>query len=341
MKRMFALLFPFESPAWNSILATFYISSIPNFILLAVPATLEPSSLNTMIAFATGGLLGDVFLHLVPHAFFGEGCESGYSTIAVEPKRNIVIGGSIFLGFAAFFVLDKTMRVLNAAAGNEDSHGHSHSHSHAPVESSAKSTAVKASEGELRSRKSPSDVTAITPAAPAEKPNPSLRLSAYLNLFGDFTHNITDGLAMAASFYSSPALGAVTTIATFCHEIPHEIADYSILIKSGFTKRQAMGSQFFTAVGAFVGTFLGIWIAETSGTGKADQVLKVGQGFFGTSVGGGELVIPMTAGGFLYIASVSVIPELLAESRSGTQALKEYAAMAFGVFCMAVIAWNE
>jgi zinc transporter 7 len=58
-----------------------------------------------------------------------------------------------------------------------------------------------------------------------------------------------------------------------------------------------MGSQFFTAVGAFVGTFLGIWIAETSGTGKADQVLKVGQGFFGTSVGGGELVIPMTAGG--------------------------------------------
>lgn len=76
-----------------------------------------------------------------------------------------------------------------------------------------------------------------------------------------------------------------------------QIADYSILIKSGFTKRQAMGSQFFTAVGAFVGTFLGIWIAETSGTGKADQVLKVGDGFFGTSVNGGELVIPMTAGG--------------------------------------------
>jgi hypothetical protein len=46
-------------------------------------------------------------------------------------------------------------------------------------------------------------------------------------LFGDFTHNITDGLAMAASFYSSPALGAVTTIATFCHEIPHEVSLFS------------------------------------------------------------------------------------------------------------------
>lgn len=94
-----------------------------------------------------------------------------------------------------------------------------------------------------------------------------------------------------------------------------------------------MGSQFFTAVGAFVGTFLGIWIAETSGTGKHSDV-QVGQGFFGTSVIGGDLVIPMTAGGFLYIASVSVVPELLAESRSGWQALKEYAAMGFGVFCM-------
>lgn len=57
-----------------------------------------------------------------------------------------------------------------------------------------------------------------------------------------------------------------------------------------------MGSQFFTAVGAFVGTFLGIWIAETSGTGTSEG-LKIGEGFFGTSVGGGELVIPMTAGG--------------------------------------------
>lgn len=57
-----------------------------------------------------------------------------------------------------------------------------------------------------------------------------------------------------------------------------------------------MGSQFFTAVGAFVGTFLGIWIAETSGTGNG-TVLKDGEGLFGTSAGGGELVIPMTAGG--------------------------------------------
>ena len=60
-------------------------------------------------------------------------------------------------------------------------------------------------------------------------------------------------LSMAASFYSSPLIGATTTLACFAHEIPHEIADYSILIRSGFTKRQAMQSQFITAIGAFVG----------------------------------------------------------------------------------------
>ena len=219
----------------------------------------------------------------------------------LAPTTKLTASAAIFLGFAAFFVLDKTMRVLSASADGSSSHGHSHSHSHSHshAPSSATSTAVKPASGELKSRKSPADIVEITPKAPASEPevNPSLRLSAYLNLFGDFTHNITDGLAMAASFYSSPALGAVTTIATFCHEIPHEIADYSILIKSGFTKRQAMGSQFFTAVGAFVGTFLGIWIAETSGTGKA--ALKVGQGIYGTSLAAGELVIPATAGGEL------------------------------------------
>ena len=136
------------------------------------------------------------------------------------------------------------MRVLNFSAGSEEGHSHSHSHSHAP--STGKSTALSTSEGELRSRKSPADVTSIPSSAPpAEEINPSLRLSAYLNLFGDFTHNITDGLAMAASFYTSPALGAVTTIATFCHEIPHEVnhcTSHHNLIPADMTRLQTTPS---------------------------------------------------------------------------------------------------
>ena len=125
------------------------------------------------------------------------------------------------------------MRVLNASAGDgDDSHGHGHSHgrSHAPAKvedtpSEGKSTSVKA--GNVKKRKTAGAPTSAKVNGVSEPVvNPSLKLSAYLNLFGDFTHNITDGLAMAASFYSSPQLGAVTTIATFCHEIPHEVSTH-------------------------------------------------------------------------------------------------------------------
>ncbi|KAG7529500.1 hypothetical protein FFLO_05607 [Filobasidium floriforme] len=354
----FSKLFPF-SARWNSVLATFYISSFPNFILALVPTELDPASLNTMIAFATGGLLGDVCMHLIPHSFMGESETSagtvidGVRYVLVEEKRNIIIGGAIFGGFFAFYFLDKTMRVLNSSPDGEASaggHSHHHHHHHAPAE--AKSTAVEttvSSDGlKQRTKEKASDDDVVTPAEDKKtEVSASLRLSAYLNLFGDFTHNITDGLAMAASFYASPQLGAISTFATFCHEIPHEIADYSILIKSGFTKRQAMTSQFITAIGAFVGTFLGIWIAESAGAGGSASsdgaALLAGRtgGFLGTSVRPADLVIPGTAGGFLYIASVSVIPELLAESRSGKQTIKEYAFMLFGFGVMGLLAWNE
>ena len=42
----------------------------------------------------TGGLLSDVFLHLVPHSFMGEPGEGdgGVRFVMVEEKRNILIG---------------------------------------------------------------------------------------------------------------------------------------------------------------------------------------------------------------------------------------------------------
>jgi zinc transporter 7 len=118
------------------------------------------------------------------------------------------------------------MRVLSAQAGGEGhSQAHSHSHSHSHSAPTAKSSAIETSDASgLKGRTKKEKATAAPEVEIKPEVNPSLKLSAYLNLFGDFTHNITDGLAMAASFYSSPALGAVTTIATFCHEIPHEVS---------------------------------------------------------------------------------------------------------------------
>ncbi|KAI0784220.1 ZIP-like iron-zinc transporter [Abortiporus biennis] len=358
MRQVFSWLFPF-GPGWNSVLGTFYISSVPNFILAFIPAQINPNTLNTMTAFATGGLLSDVFLHLVPHSFMGEHQDGGVHFVMVEEKRNILIGLGIFVGFASFFIMEKSLRVLGG--GEEDGSGHSHSHSHSPSnpttngEGHASGVHVSSSANGLKSRKSEKEDSVRTTDAAASDDEEHIsaaqpsKLSAYLNLFGDFVHNITDGLAMAASFYSSPLIGATTTLACFAHEIPHEIADYSILVRSGFTKRQAMQSQFLTAVGAFIGTFMGIAIHNLSTSGEsvneandlAAAVRQTASGLLGTTVQLADLVIPFVAGGFMYIGAVAVLPTLLAESKSAKQALREFAAMAFGVGCMFLVAWNE
>ncbi|KAH8995008.1 ZIP-like iron-zinc transporter [Lactarius akahatsu] len=352
LRQVFAVLFPF-GPAWNSVLGTFYISSVPNFILAFIPAQINRDTLNTMTAFATGGLLSDVFLHLVPHCFLGEHQDETVHFVMVEEKRNILVGLGIFAGFAAFFIMEKSLRVLGGGEG----HAHSHDHSNAVPEGSISSAVEPDSVGDgLRSRhkvngeQQPEDDKHHQNEEEKSHISGPSKLSAYLNLFGDFVHNM-----MAASFYSSPLIGATTTLACFAHEIPHEIADYSILIRSGFTKRQAMQSQFLTAIGAFdrpilYRTFMGITIHNLSASAHAEDepsndlaaaVRQTAAGLLGTTVQLADLVIPFVAGGFLYIGAVAVLPTLLEESKSGKQALREFGAMAFGVLCMFLVAWNE
>jgi len=288
-----------------------------------------------------------VFLHLVPHAFMGETQDGDVYVKVVEEKRNILIGLGIFIGFASFFFMEKTLRVL----GGDDSNA---SHSHSPSVDQPEATHATgvnisgAVHGNLRERNTKPDTKSETRQEHAKESNGPSKLSAYLNLFGDFVHNITDGLAMAASFYASPLIGATTTLACFAHEIPHEIADYSILVRSGFSKRQAMQSQFVTAIGAFIGTFIGIAVHTVGSTGTphasrdlASGVRQDANGILGTTTFLSDMVIPFVAGGFLYIGAVAVLPTLLEESKSGKQALREFAAMAFGVTCMFLVAWNE
>ncbi len=94
----------------------------------------------------------------------------------------------IFVGFATFFFMEKTLRVLG---GEDEGSGHSHSHSHSnDTNHTAETTAVKAvaSENGLRSRKG-DKLKESSPEPPKPSSGPS-KLSAYLNLFGDFVHNM-------------------------------------------------------------------------------------------------------------------------------------------------------
>ncbi|ORX49817.1 Zinc/iron permease [Hesseltinella vesiculosa] len=324
----------------NSLLATAYISIFPNLLLYFVPPNIDTGALNVLVSFAVGGLLGDVFLHLLPHTFLGEHSHDHDHAMPMvhDNKKNVLLGVGLFAGFFFFFVMDKMMRVLNGGSGH--SHDHHH-HDHKKNDDAVAVTKEDDGRDGLRQRKkNTADDTTVKTAEPAN----GVKLSAYLNLFADFTHNMTDGLAMAASFYASPAVGATTAVAVFFHEIPHEVGDYAILIQSGFSKKRAMLAQFTTAIGAFLGTIIGILIEEASiASGKLHT--KDEPGLLGTELRWGDLVIPFTAGGFLYIATVGVIPELLEMSgklqKDRRQAFMEFYAMLIGVGLMVAISWNE
>jgi len=147
------------------------------------------------------------------------------------------------------------------------------------------------------------------------------KVTAYLNMIADFTHNFTDGMAIGASFLIHPTVGWSTAVAVFFHEIPHELGDYAILVQSGYTKNSAMLIQLLTAVGALIGTL----VALIAG-GQLESLVKY--------------ALPFTAGGFIYIATVNIIPELL-EDTNIFQTIKELITMSLGIGIMGLIAMYE
>ncbi len=137
----------------------------------------------------------------------------------------------------------------------------------------------------------------------------------YLNLIGDGLHNFIDGMVIAASFVVSVRLGVITTLAVVLHEIPQELGDFGVLIYGGFTKKRALVCNYVSAFMAVIGTILGFVLSDVS------------RGF-------SNFILPLTAGGFIYVASSDLIPEIHKESdrrRSGLAMLS----FLFGIVFMA------
>lgn len=115
---------------------------------------------------------------------------------------------------------------------------------------------------------------------------------AAVNILGDAIHNYIDGLLIGGSWLVSPALGISTTLAVLLHEIPQELGDFGILIHSGLSVRQAALLNAGSAAVAILGTAT----AVVAGAVVHERVT--------------ELLVPLTAGGFVYIAAANLLPEL-------------------------------
>jgi len=116
-----------------------------------------------------------------------------------------------------------------------------------------------------------------------------------LNLIGDAAHNFIDGVIIAAAFLIDIRIGITTTIAIVLHEIPQEIGDFAILVNSGYTRKKALLYNFYTALLAIGGALLTFWFASAA------------QGII-------PYVAALAAGGFIYIATADLLPELHKES---------------------------
>lgn len=140
---------------------------------------------------------------------------------------------------------------------------------------------------------------------------------AYINLFGDAVHNLTDGLIIGASFFTDFRLGIITVFAVILHEIPHEIGNFGVLLYAGFKKAKALFFNFITALTAIAGGVLGYFIA-----GYTDNFIA--------------FLLPFAAGGFIYIAASDLIPEV--REREGTKkSISNFLIAAFGVLIIYAI----
>ncbi len=118
-----------------------------------------------------------------------------------------------------------------------------------------------------------------------------------MNLIGDGLHNFLDGALIAGSFLVDTQLGIATTIAVILHEIPQEIGDFGVLIHAGYSKAKALMFNFISAITAFFGVLVVFAIGQQNAESFA---------FF---------VVPITAGGFIYIAVSDLLPEMRKETR--------------------------
>ncbi len=113
----------------------------------------------------------------------------------------------------------------------------------------------------------------------------------YLNLFGDAIHNFIDGIAIASAFLININTGIITTLSILLHEIPQELGDFGILIHSGFTRAKALLYNFYSAIFAILGALIAYLLSNY---------------VYNFTI----YLMPIVAGGFIYLAGSDLIPEI-------------------------------
>ncbi|KAK7092625.1 zinc transporter ZIP4-like [Littorina saxatilis] len=252
------------------------------------------------VGLAVGSLAGDALLHLIPATMgahqHGAGEEHDHGGEVVVEKYiwfALVTLGGIYL----FFLLETLFTRCLLNRNVPGAHGHSHSYNM----------------DELPTKKE--DIE-----NPKNKGNMSVSIMIIL---GDAVHNFADGLAIGAAFSASNSTGIATGIAVFCHELPHELGDFAVLLKNGLTVKQALFWNLMSSLTAILGLYVSLAVA----TSAEVQIW----------------IFAVAAGMFLYIAMADLFPQILAYENLANNGLfvMNNIGILLGVFIMLIIAIFE
>lgn len=289
---------------WGALAVT--VISAPSLLAVAfVPLLRRPLFrylLRFLVALAVGTLCGDALLHLLPHAQEDPSEDKPHNgSHSLDPVlKGLCVLGGIYL----LFLIENMLGLLKQRRKSKKKRPQ--------VENQAQDDGCTTVLWELGHPVDPEFCEVIRPADGCEQSHEEhvevLETSGHghshsasdggiadfvwMVLLGDGIHNFTDGLAIGAAFSASFSGGFSTTVAVFCHELPHELGDFAVLLQSGVRMRRVL---FFSLISAFL-SYLGMVVGAIASR-SSDQVTP--------------WIFAATAGIFLYVALVDMLPQML------------------------------
>ncbi|KAG8510234.1 Zinc transporter ZIP5 [Galemys pyrenaicus] len=275
--------------------------SLPAPLSLLLLRLLGPRLLRPLLGFlgalAVGTLCGDALLHLLPHAQGGQ-----HAGTSGPPEEDLGPGLSVLGGLFLLFILENTLGLLRRPGLRPNCCRRRRKHLETPSLDPEDGSGMA-----LQPLQAAPEPGAQGQREQDNRPPPALALPGHqghshghqdgsgitwMVLLGDGLHNLTDGLAIGAAFSDSFSSGLSTTLAVFCHELPHELGDFAMLLRAGLPFRRLFLLSLVSGALGLGGAALGV----------------------GLSLGPIPLtpwVFGVTAGVFLYVALVDMLPALL------------------------------
>ena len=105
----------------------------------------------------------------------------------------------------------------------------------------------------------------------------------------DSIHTCLDGITLGIAFATSPGVGIATATAIAAHEIPQEIGDFSIMMRSKFSKKRIMQLETYSALLLIPSALVAFFVGDAL-SGALPWLLAI------------------IAGSFLYIAWMEMAP---------------------------------